>query len=87
MSLRVFKRFLRIQQNGVYNDYKLKKSASLKLLSQYQLTLTSLTFYVSGVSKRKHSFQFSFPAKADVCVMTDFVSFLSSGNFFGKIRN
>ena len=44
------------------------------------------SFYVSGDSKRKNLFQFSFVAKADVCGMTDYISFPSDRTFFGKIR-
>ena len=44
------------------------------------------TVYVSGVSNRRNLLKFSFPAKTDVCGMTENISFPSNGNFFGKLR-
>ena len=56
MYLRVFKERLRIQQDIVPNNYQLKRSGPLSGKRQYQLTLTSVTLYVSGVSTYKNQF-------------------------------
>ena len=44
-----------------------------------------ITFYVPAFLNARIYSSFRFLQKADVCVMTDYISFPSSGSFIGKI--